>query len=224
MQFSFNHNTYTIPTSLAEITLGQRIDFDAWHKKNMAAQEKKIASMQEGIEKETEQFMYQIELLCNSFSFFTGIDIAEIKEHIDLGQLCNLFLPCFRALFETQEDISLQSTYLWKDEIWELASPHVDYKSAMTFNEFLTAKQVIKSLHDLGEGNWTALQYLCAIFLRKKGEAFEESFATEDGERFKDMRELPMDIALSVAFFLSSSSRAWLNNFPSLVMQEPAVA
>ncbi len=224
MEFSFNHNIYTIPTSLAEVTLGQRIDFEVWYVKNMAGQEKKIASMEEGIDKEAEQFIYQMELLCNSFSFLSGIDIVEVKEHINIAHLCDLFLPCFRALFEEQEKISLQITYLWKDEIWELASPHLDYKSAMTFNEFLTAKQVIKSLHDLGESNWIALQYLCAIFLRKKDEAFDESFATEDSKRFKLMRELPMDIALSVAFFLSSLSKAWLNNFPSLVMEDQVAA
>lgn len=219
MQFIFNDKTYTIPTSLAQITLGQRIDFEQQYVKPIAERETAIAAMEEGVEKQIEQTAHHMEVLCNSFSFFSGIAIAEVKEHIDLGQLCNLFLPCFRELFEQQEEITLQTTYLWNDEIWELALPELDYKSNITFNEFLTAKQIVKSLHDLGEDDWTALQYLCAVFFRKKEEVFDESFAMVDSERFKLMRALPMDIALGVAFFLTGSSKVWLNSSPYLAAE-----
>lgn len=223
MQFVFKDTTYTIPTSLAQITLAQRIGFEEQYGKQISERETAIAAMDEGADKQIEQTMYHMELLCNSFAFFSGIEIAEVKEHIDLTELCNVFLPCFRQLFEQQEEIGLQTTYLWNDEIWELASPELDYNSTMSFNEFLTAKQVIKSLHDLGEGNWTALQYLCAIFFRKKEEAFEEHFATPESERFKLIRTLPMDIALGVAFFLSASSKAWLSNSPYLQKENQEV-
>ncbi|HPH99427.1 MAG TPA: hypothetical protein PK772_03800 [Chitinophagaceae bacterium] len=223
MQFIFKNKTYAIPASLAQITLGQRIDFEEQYGKQISERETAIAAMDEGADKQIEQTMYHMELLCSSFAFFSGIDIAEVKEHIDLTKLCNLFLPCFKQLFEQQQEVGLQTTYLWNDEVWELASPELHYTSTMSFNEFLTAKQVVKSLYDLGEGNWTVLQYLCAIFLRKNEEAFEEYFATPESERFKLMRTLPMDIALSVAFFLTSSSKAWLNNSPYLQKENQEV-
>ena len=216
MQFIFKNKTYAIPASLAQITLGQRIDFEEQYGKQISEREIAIAAMKEGIDKEVEQSIHHMEILCNSFASFSGIDIAEVKEHIDISQLCDLFLPCFKQLFEQQAIIELQTTYLWNNELWELATPELDYRSNITFNEFLTAKQVVKALHDIGAGDWTALQYLCAIFLRKQHEAFKESFAIAESERFKLMRTLPMDIALNVAFFLTSSSKAWLSNSPYL--------
>ncbi len=218
MQFIFKDNTYTIPTSLSEITLGQRINFQEQYGEEIAKREALINAIEDKIERDLERADHYMYIFCISFSFFSGIDIHTVKEEVNIYQIIELFLPCFQGLFEQQEQITLQSTYYFKDEVWELASPELNYKSAITFGEFVTAKQIIKSLYDLSKDNWTALQYLCAIFLRKKSEAFDESFATEDSERFKLMRELPMDIALSVAFFLNASSSIYQK--PSLYSKQ----
>lgn len=205
MQFIFKDNTYNVPTSLSEITLGQRIDFQQQYGEDIAKREALINAIEDEIERDLERADHYMYIFCVSFSFFSGIDLHMVKQ-VNIYQIIEFFLPCFQELFEQQEEIILQSNYYFKDEVWELSEPALSYHSTMTFGEFVTAKQIIKSLYDLGKDNWTALQYLCAIFLRKEGEVFEESFSTEDSERFKLMRELPMDIALSVAFFLNVSN------------------
>ena len=83
MQFIFKNKTYAIPSSLAQITLGQRIDFEEQYGKQISEREIAIAAMQEVIDKEVEQSIHHMEILCNSFASFSGIDIAEVKEHID---------------------------------------------------------------------------------------------------------------------------------------------
>lgn len=211
MELEVNGQAYTIPTHLSAITLGQRIDFQQQYGEEIASREALIATIADETEHTLETTDHCLQILLSAFSFFSGIDINTVKEEIKIHQIVDIFLPCFQQLFEQQEEITLQSIYMWKEEVWELSNPELNYTSNMTFGEFITAKQIVKSLYDLSKDNWTALQYLCAIFLKKKGEAFQESFVTEDSERFKLMRELPMDIALSVAFFLSASSSIYQN-------------
>jgi hypothetical protein len=52
---------------------------------------------------------------------------------------------------------------------------------------------------------------LCAIYFRKKGEPYSEEFLYEDSDRIKLMHELPMNYAMQVGFFLTSSLSFWIN-------------
>jgi len=61
---------------------------------------------------------------------------------------------------------------------------------------------------------------LSAIYLRKKGEEYDESFLYEGSDRLELMKQLPMDIALAVGFFLSSSMNLYINHFQSFTPQE----
>jgi hypothetical protein len=91
----------------------------------------------------------------------------------------------------------------WKGDVWSIRDWKVTPSSSFTFNELLTSKEAARQIHSLGKGKWEALPYLCAVFLRKKGEHFSDSLVMEGSERLAMMQELPMSIAVQVAFFLS---------------------
>jgi hypothetical protein len=78
----------------------------------------------------------------------------------------------------------------------------------------------VKALNELGKGIWESMPTLAAIFLQKEGETFSEELISGDSERIKLMYELPMDIALSVAFFLQSSMSLYTNNLASSILEE----
>jgi hypothetical protein len=128
-----------------------------------------------------------------------------------LDKIAGIYYANLQTLFEEEAAIELRTEYTWKGQIWELHPPELKHGDKMAFGEFIDSKQLVKDLHDLGQNKWQIMLRLAAIYLRKQGEAYEESFLYDDSERLKLMRDLPMDIALSVGFFLNSSLNFSLN-------------
>jgi hypothetical protein len=144
-------------------------------------------------------------------SFWTGFSFEDIKGKPDiLPVLCEY--RKFRQQLKQSEDVSntYPSIIEWEGSQWEIQDYAVTPSSGMTFNEIITSKEVIRQVHALGKKKWDALPYLCAIFLRKKEELFNDEFI-QDGrsERIKLMQSLPMHYAIQVAFFLSSCVSTW---------------
>jgi hypothetical protein len=210
MKFQFQNKEYNFPASLSDISLGQRIDFNDLYGKEMMEKQNTIDSTDEVYLLEN-----HLEMACKSFSFFSGIALDEVFK-IPMNQVLNVFENCLKSLLEQQGEMELTVEFFWNDAIWIIEQPKLNYQSEMTFNEFLTSKQIVKSMVDLGNGQWEVLPYLCAIFLKKENEAFDEAWLSEDNERIELMKSLPLDIALQVGFFLSSSMNLFLKTFQSL--------
>ncbi|TWP28442.1 hypothetical protein ETU09_05825 [Apibacter muscae] len=239
MKFRFKDKTFSFPSTLSEITLGQKIEYENKYGKELDNKYKKIIG-EEALNKsskknidndaslekekvltpiqELELTELQIDIACKNFSFFTGIPLEDVK-NINIDQVLNVYYSCFEQL-NKEEDMKLEDKYLWNNEYWYLNDYKTNHTSDTTFNEFITAKQIVKNFYDLGEGKWDSLPYLCAIFLRKEGESFDEKLIVENSERIKLMYGLPLNIALSVAFFLSVSMIIYMNRLVYSMQQQ----
>lgn len=211
--FQFEGKTYGYPDSLSEITLGQKILLYNEVGKEIEERAKEIAEMQEGFEQEMAASDLMVFIATQSFSFFTGIPIKDCQR-IDLNHILNVTASCQQVLSEQEASLP-EGPFAFKGEMWTIAPPELDSESKMTFNEFLVSKEVVRQLQSLGEGTWPSLIYLSCVYLRKEGETFTDILAKEDGERYKMMQELPLDIALAVAFFLSSSIHSFKKTLAS---------
>ena len=220
MKLRINDREVTLPSTLAEITLGQRIAFHEKHGKELEETLTGILEMEEGFERSMAEMDFTMQQAIRSFAFFTGSDIDVVRESDHLSDILALYHACLRGLLEDEEAIEIRGRYDWKGEEWELFPPVVDGSSAITFGEFIDSKNIVQQLNDLGNGRWESLQALCAIYLRKAGEAYDKSFAEETSERYQMMAELPMDIAIEVAFFLSSSLNSYLSTSAFLTTAE----
>lgn len=214
MEFIFQDKTYGFPTSLSAITLQQRIDFHEQYGKDISEIETGYSEIEGGID-EIDLLEHQLSVACKSFSFFSGIPLEDVFK-IPVSQVSNVYHACLKQLLEQQEDIALETKFLWGDDIWTLAHPDLTYQSELTFNEFITSKQIVKQMDSLGKGRWDALPFLCAIFLKKEGEQFDEAWVADGSERLELMKQLPLDIALSVGFFLNCSMSMYLHTSASL--------
>ena len=103
----------------------------------------------------------------------------------------------------------------WQGEIWSIQDFNVNPASEMSFNEIITSKEVMRQIMAVGKGRWDALPYLCAIFFRKKGEAFSDDLIYEGSDRMELMKQLPMEYALQVAFFLTNCVSFWSSTLVS---------
>lgn len=209
MTFSYKNKKYSFPTSLCDITLRQRIEFDNIYGQRILELQKEIYKKDtEGVAlpvDDVEEMIFNIQVATFNFSFFTGIPLEEVENHIPIESVLTIYHACFQVLYQQQEDIELKEDYLWNDQLWKIEKPELTYQSEITFNELIVSKQIVKQMHDMGAGQWESMPFLAAIFLKREGEVFDESWLSPDSERVKMMYDLPMDIAMAVGFFLAVS-------------------
>ena len=216
MRVQVNGEWKVLPSSLSEITLGQRIAFQAEHGDLLAEMAKSILEMEDDIERELEWAQFNLERMFRTVSFFLDTTVDALKESEFVDEIIRLYIASMHQVFDMENEIETTPIldFVWNNEEWEIASPELKHGSKITFGEFIDSKQVIQDLVGLGKNRWECLLPLCAIYLRKKGEAYQESFMYEGSDRLKLMETLPLDIALQVGFFLSSSLNMFTQTSP----------
>ncbi len=210
MRILLNDKEVVFPSSLAEFTLGQRIDFHNRYGKDLEEMARSVDAMEDGPEKELERTHLFFERMIKTFAFFTGAEEEALKESEFIDDIYNIYQSNMLLLFTEEEDMVIQTEYIWNNEIWELHPPELKHGSKMTFGEFIDSKQLVKDMMEVGSGKWDYMLPLCAIYLRKKGEAYQKEFLYEGSDRMELMKQLPMSIALAVGFFLSGSVDIYL--------------
>jgi hypothetical protein len=214
MKLTIEGKEYDLPASLAYVTLQQRIDYEQQHGKALREQLKKTIDMKAGPLQEMEFTDYHYQLACRSLSFFAGIPL-DIVHNTAIDEVLAVYHGTMKSYADDQnfqdKEFELNNEFSWNGDTWTIAPPELKPDSKMTFGEFITSKQIVQNMVDLGDEKWGALLPLCCIFFRKKEEAFNEEFSTEGSERYELMKSLPLQYALHVAFFLNVCQISWLN-------------
>lgn len=214
MKVKINDQEYDLPASLAAVTLSQRIEFDKVYGKALREQLKKIIEMKDERLKEMEFTEYHCKVACQSISFFAGIPLETVY-NTSIEDVLAIYYSTMKGYAEdidfANKEFELKHEFAWKDAIWTIAPPELKTDSKMTFGEFITSKQVVQNMMDLGDEKWGALLPLCCIFFRKRDEPFNEEFTNEGSERYVLMKTLPLEFALHVAFFLKSCQSFYLS-------------
>lgn len=212
MQVVINGNQVTIPSSLSEITLGQKIEFQRKYGNIHDEKLKSILEIKDEFEKELELTQFQVEQMFDTFAFFAGVEPQALRESEFVDAVANIYYSCLSELNIEQNIVEPLREFVWKGEMWYLDAPSLKHGDKMTFGEVIDSKQVIQNMIGFGANKWECLVPLASIFLRKKDEAYQESFLYENSERQNLMYGLPFDIALHVAFFLKGSMSLYMKN------------
>ena len=220
MRILVNDKEVVFPSSLSEYKLGQRIAFHQEHGVLLDKMLESIQAMEDEMQKELEMVNYQLEKMFRTFAFFAGCTLEAVKEDKFIDDVSNIYHSCLAVLFEEEKNMDLQRSFAWKDEEWVIAAPELKHGDRMKFGEFIDAKQTVKDMADLGMGKWEAMLPICAIYLRKKDEPYKQEFTYEGSDRMELMKELPMNIAMQVGFFLSSTMNFYITTLTSLKNQE----
>lgn len=224
MRVKVNDKEVIIPSSLSEITIGQRIEFYNQYGRQLDEMLDSIQQMKDDEFKELELIEWHNEKMYRTFAFFANTTPEALKQSKFIDEVGNLYYACLHVLLEEEKELEFKREFIWKGETWELAEPKLKQDDRMTFGEMIDSKQIVKDMIELGRGKWEYMVRLCAIYLRKKGEPYDESMVYEDSDRLKQMNELPMDIALQVGFFLSSSMNFLINTLTSSGKAKPKPA
>jgi hypothetical protein len=214
MDFKFKGKTYTLPVTLNQITVRQKIEFDRLYRDRINEMYQNVFKGVDGEDfeemDEIETSLFKVNIAVFNISFFTGIPLEQVETEMDIDDIMMLYYACIHQLYEEQEDIELQESYYFKDALWMIEPPYLNNESKTTFNQLITSKQVIKQMQELSLGKYEAVPYLAAIYLKQEDEEFSEDWLKEGSERLELMYELPMNIANAIAFFLQSSMHSYL--------------
>ena len=224
MKFTYQDNEYAFLVSLDQIKLKQRIEFDQLYGSEIRdLQEQTFKFDEKGNElpvDELELTFFNGFVATRNFSFFTGIPLDEVEKNISIEDVLTIYFSCFHQIYLQQDEIELNDSYVWNDEVWKLEAPELTFESKITFNEFITSKQIVKQMSELASGHWESLPYLACVYLKREDESFEEKWLAPGSERMEMMLDLPMDIAVAVAFFLQSSMSMYLKTLASSQEEE----
>lgn len=217
MDIIINDIKHVIPSDLSQIPLGKFVQWYQQYGKAldlelMAIFDKGLDSFEQSLDIDTHVDKEALAW----YSFFTGFDFFNSTD-IDLTDMLIQY-RVLRSLLKDSESEARQfpMVFDWNNEQWVIQDFKVVPGSNMSFNEVITAKEVVRQIDKIGQGKWEALVYLCCIYLRKPNEPYKDEFLTS---RFSLMETLPMSIAMSVAFFLSSSISIFKKHLLSSMVQ-----
>lgn len=212
MQIEVNGELKHIPSDFGVITLGKFIDWQNQHGKALDKELSEVLLKEYDDDLQLE-FAVDDHLMREAiawYSFWTDCDFSDIQKHPQASEMFEQYKLTRCLLKESEKRAeSFPATYQWEGEDWVIQNFTVNPQSDMSFNEIVTSKEVLRQLVEMDKGRWDSLPYLACIFLRKKGEPFTDELIYNDGERMKLFKTLPMDIALSVGFFLISCVNIW---------------
>jgi len=241
MEVIVNDIKHDVPFVLSDITLGKYIEYYDMYGRDLDAQldailkkdyKKELAEKFEEVTETDVELYLQMDIDAHVdnealawYSFFTGCDLYEVRDKPFIAPVLSQYRVFRFLLKESMEQANAFPFEIeWNDELWAIQNFTVNPASEMTFNEIITSKEVMRQIHSISKGKWDAMPYLCAIFLRKKGEAFSDEFIHEESDRLKAMNDLTMDHAMMVAFFLTNCVSIWSNTLAYSEDQAPETA
>lgn len=213
MTYSSGDKQYTLPDSLSQITLQSRIDYENLYGKELKAQKATIDAMPDGSDKDVESFIWLADSACKAFSFFTGIELEQVRTTLECRQVINVFQASIQQLLIEEMQIKVQPIYVFNERNWIISAPIESTDASINYSQFVTLKQLILDIASFGEGNWEKLIILCVYYFRMEGETFDNITDRQfDFEGRKELlKSLPLDIALTVGIFLRDTMILYLD-------------
>lgn len=220
MVIKINEVEHNVPSDLSQIPLGKFIEWYNVYGRNLDEELNAIFQKEQDVfETEIDLQLHVDKEALSWYTFFTGFDFFKCSNI----ELTDLFLQyrILRDLLKESENEAKEfpAQIEWNGEIWAIQDFRINPGSTMSFNEVVTSKEIVRQINKIGQGKWDALLYLCCIWFRKKDEPFVDELTRD--ERLKLMETLPLNYALMVAFFLSSSISIFRHHL--LYLQKEAV-
>lgn len=213
MILKLNDTEIQIPQTFGDITLGQRIELHALYGRDLAARANDIGQMDEGEDKEIALAELTLDRMFQVFAYFAGCTVEAVKQSDYVDQVATVYFGALAPLLE-EPSAADSNVFVWDGVRWYLPHHELKHGDLMTFGEFIDAKQLVKDHIETGGDGLEYLPKICAVFLRKEGEPYQESFLYEQSDRLQLMHSLPMDIAASVASWFEKFNTYVHESFP----------
>lgn len=191
---------------LAELTLGQYIDFyNRWGREH-DQRWRDIQAMPEGEERNDKYTEYDVDVALQTYSFYSGIPFEELYKDVTAIYLKQNEIFASQAIEESK--LKYEGSFNWNGEKWAI-QPLYDYTPKMTHEQFEISQDLALIFSDFQDGKIESILYLCASYFRKVGEKYTSDFGSLGNERAELMRTLPLSHALRVKKYMVDSLAAY---------------
>lgn len=139
---------------------------------------------------------------------FTGVPLSKItcKGAMTIKTLEFLYAKIVKAI-EPRSEYEYKSTYMVEGNAYELPEKHM---ANATVIEFAEAAQFQAANERLQNGHILSLIDVCAVLLRRPGEAYSDEVYTRNRETFK---RLTLSQGMEIAFFLMKRNTQYAADF-----------
>ena len=220
MQLNINNTIVSIPTTLAEITLGQRIAFFEQYGKALDAKLKNIQATEDDELKLIALDMLADERAIATLAFYSGLTFEEVTKYVPAEYVLIIDAVIQDLLTQEETTLTAERTIVFDNEEWHLQPTVISRSHPLTAGEYVDAKQIIKDLITEERSSYEVLHRLACIFLRKYQEPYNPLFVEAENERYQKLLQLPLDAALQVGFFLNNWIQAFKTHSAALNLQE----
>lgn len=179
-------NQVKLPANSDELKLIHWIGFFRTYGAELDRAYATLPEMEEGPFKQLQMADHNLDRLYSMTAYFLGIHIDEAERIYTIEEVSEFNNTCFSKWFEHEAD-TYKDKYTIDGVVYNLPPPELHPGSTMTFGEFIDSKVVMQNAKATELSKWELLYQLAAIFLRKDGEAYNDSFVQEDTQRFKDI-------------------------------------
>jgi len=194
----------SLPQSTSEITLGRWIDFTDSEGSTAIDAQLKEATELKGKRKDVRLTSIFVEQAYNTLAFFNGMPVEVLHKGVTVEGATELYTP-FSKMVHTMQKVDIG--------LWKLPAPVLSPQSDITFGQFIDSKIITQALNQQSQSKWRLLQYVCAIYLLRPDEKYNESFADDTSARFTYMSQLTLDKAITVMLFYEELNAFIEENF-----------
>lgn len=190
--------TIHLPMHLSEVTLGQVIDFSNVVKEiDAQIQAYQVDTGMSESRKTILVFKLIVERAYQAVAFFNDMPVDVVKALHDVDEVMDCYgssaVERLRTGLVEDKDCDMSG--------WVLPDPVVSAASLITFGQFIDSKVYAQAAVASGQTRWELLHYLCAIYLLREGESYQDTFTHDGSVRMVQMWRLPMSLALVVLRF-----------------------
>ena len=213
VSFEFKGEQYKTPDGWKDVTFGKFLDYLSEVATEVPEELKALYSHEDtiaywnDIPAKEKRVIYDFFAL--SVGFWCGLDVDDIKNHLNLEQL-------EQAFFAIEHDLNIEQEKEDEDfcgfdidgKEWLLPKRHM---IGSTVAEFSEAAQFEENVNELEGGSWAAMQDVMVVLCRPKNEPYSYD-EKRHNIRKKMFKKLTMDKIIQVAFFLHRRNKELNHN------------
>lgn len=152
MKIIVNGKPVTFPSSLSELTLGQRIDFYNLYGRDLDKRGKRLSEMEDGLDKDFARDELEEDTMIQTTCFFINCTPEALKESEFLDTAAAIYYSSLSLLLSDDMALIPEREFAWKGEQWIIQAPQFKPES-ISLNEFATAKRLMNDLRMFSKGN-----------------------------------------------------------------------
>ena len=217
-----NNKQITVPDDPSAVSLRERIEYDELIGNDI---NERIKQCQEEVKKKDddptkmteEQVNEQLDVISldrirMTIEHFSDMTIEEVND-LPAEEQIMLFQKHLVEFIDLPLERDDTRVHMVKDQLFWLPDTELHPTTEITFNEFITAKEITRNLNSCASEKLQAIALLGTIFFRPVDQKFDESLMDPTSDKSDFILDLPLNIAMQIGLWFDEWTKNLENQF-----------